>query len=223
MLARASKVILKGIFELEVIQVHLSDGVLNLPMAVTTSIAAGGVMIYAIKGIKEEEIPKISLMTAAFFTFALISIPIGPSSVHPLLAGLLGIMLGRRSPIAIFIGLLLQAIIFQHGGLTTLGVNTLLVALPALASYKLYSKLTCNKKSPAIWAGFIGGFAVFTCVSLLILVLFMTDSRYSEGFFSVVNVLAVGYLPLIAMEAILTGFIISFIYRIRPHILETTS
>lgn len=202
---------------------HISDGVLNLPMAVTTSVAAGGVLMYSMKSIKEEEIPKISLMTATFFTASLISISVGPSSIHPLLAGLLGIMLGRRSPIAIFIGLLLQAIIFQHGGLTTLGLNTLLVSLPALVSYIIFSRLSSNKKSPAILAGFIGGFAVFVCVLLLILVLFLTDGRYSEGFFSVINVLALGYFPLIIIEALLTAFTIAFIHRIRPHILKATS
>ncbi|MCC5911160.1 MAG: cobalt transporter CbiM [Clostridiaceae bacterium] len=202
---------------------HLSDGVLNLPMAVTTSVAAGAVLTYSIKNIKEEEIPKISLMTATFFTCSLISVPIGPSSVHPLLGGLLGIMLGRRSPIAIFIGLLLQAMIFQHGGLTTLGINTLLVSIPALASYRIFTRFKTDNKSPAILAGFTGGFAVFTCVLLLVLVLFITDSYYHQGFFSVVNILAISYLPLIFIEALITAFTITFIQRVRPNILETTS
>lgn len=202
---------------------HLSDGVLNLPMAATTSIAAGAVLTYSIKNIQEEEIPKISLMTATFFACSLISVKIGPSSIHPLLGGLLGIMLGRRSPIAIFIGLLLQAIIFQHGGLTTLGVNTLLIGLPALASYKIFLKFKKDHKAPTFLAGFIGGFAVLSCVLLLILVLFLTASQYHEGFFSVINLLAIGYLPLLVVEAFITAFTVTFIQRVRPNMLETTS
>ncbi|WP_244269516.1 energy-coupling factor ABC transporter permease [Natronincola ferrireducens] len=46
-------------------------------------------------------------MTAAF---SLISIPVAPSSIHPLLGGLLGIIVGKRNTIAVFIGLLLQSV-----------------------------------------------------------------------------------------------------------------
>lgn len=82
---------------------HLSDGVLTMPVVAATNVVAGGLIVYSLKTIIQEHIPKISLMTATFFVLSLITIPIEPSSVHPLLCGLLGIMLGWQSPIAIFI------------------------------------------------------------------------------------------------------------------------
>lgn len=199
---------------------HLSDGVLNLPAVVATSVAAAGVLAYSMKGLKENEIPKISLMTATFFTFSMLTIPVGPSSVHPLLGGLLGIMLGWRSPLAIFVGLLLQALIFQHGGLTTLGVNTLLVSLPAVACYKFFYLANKKFNSPFVSGGIMGAFGVIGCVLLLVIVLYFTDSRYSEGFFSVINILIIGYLPLVVIEAFITAFAMSFIYRIKPNLLN---
>ncbi len=200
---------------------HLTDGVLNLPMVAATTIAAGGVLAYSLKGVKEEEIPKLSLMTGAFFAISLISIPIGPSSVHPMLGGLLGIILGRRAPIAFFVGLLLHAILLQHGGLSTLGINTLLLALPALVVYKAFYKL---KNYSVFLKGILaGGFAIAGTVLLLIVVLLLSDQRFGEGFFSVVNMLIVSHIPLIVIEALITGFAVRLLFTARPHIFEKTT
>src|SRR5262249_24058426 len=56
-----------------------------------------------------------------------------PTSVHLILNGLVGVVLGRRAPLAVAVGLTLQYLLLSHGGLTTLGINTCIVALPALA------------------------------------------------------------------------------------------
>lgn len=198
---------------------HLSDGVLSMPVVIGTTAVAAGLLVYSVKGMKEEEIPLVSIMTATFFTLALISIPIGPSSVHPLLGGLLGIVLGRRSVLALVIGLFLQAMLFQHGGLTTIGINTLLIGIPALISHGLFVKWKDARHSFAVY-GFIGGLGVILSVVLLIGVLLLTDSRFGEGAFSVVNLLVLGHLPLVGIEFLLTGFAVSFILRVRPAMLQ---
>lgn len=86
---------------------HLADGILSMPMTAITSIGAAAVLVYSIKGTEEKEIAKISLVAAAFFVSSLIRIPIGPTSVHPVLMGLMGFILGRRAVVAVFVGLLL--------------------------------------------------------------------------------------------------------------------
>lgn len=199
---------------------HLSDGVLSMKAVVATTAVACGMLVKSFKDIEEDEIPKISLMTATFFTFALISFPVGPSSVHPLLGGLIGIMLGRRSTIAIFIGLLLQAMIFQHGGFTTLGMNTIMVSIPALVSYKIFSKLIEKKRNITISAGIAGATSVIMTVIILIIVLFVSNNVYGEGFLSVINILILGHIPLAIGEGILTSIVISFIDKVRPNTLE---
>lgn len=199
---------------------HLADGVLSMPAVTVTSVVAGGLLIYSLKGIKEEEIPKISLLTAAFFVLALISIPVGPSSIHPMLAGLLGIFLGRRSIIAVFIGLLLQALLFQHGGITTLGANTLLIGVPALFCAAMYRGLQTKLSRRFLLSGIIGTIGVIGTVLLLIVTLLFSDARYGEGFFSVIHLLIVGHIPLMIIEFFLTGFAVAFILRVRPNILQ---
>lgn len=184
-----------------------------------TSAAAGGMLLYALKGMQEEEIPKVSLATAAFFTATLISVPIGPSSVHPFLGGLIGILLGRRSTIAIFVGLLLQTLFFQSGGLTTLGLNTVIMTLPALVSAFLFRRLSGNDKHIPLISGLLGAFSVILGVSTFALVLYVSNSIYSEGVFSAIHLLLLAHIPVIILEGILTMAVIGFIKKTRPGLL----
>lgn len=198
---------------------HLTDGVLDLTAVAVTTAAAGGLAVYSSWGMKEEEIPKTSLMAGAFFVCSLINIPLGPSSVHPVLGGLMGLILGRRAPVAFLVALIFQALLFQHGGITTLGINTLLVALPALLVYHLFHP---GKGGSVFIKGVLaGGLAVVGMVVLLVGTLLLTDQRFGEGFISVVHLLVIGHIPLLAIEGLLTGFALRYLYRVRPHLLKS--
>src|SRR5262245_19877037 len=119
--------------------VHISDGYL------TPYWIAGGAFVSVLLAIlgafrlREEEVPRIALLTAAFFIASFIHIPVSITSVHLLLNGLLGILLGLRTSIAIPIALFLQAVIPPpHGGVLALGVNSCVMTLPALAVWGLF-------------------------------------------------------------------------------------
>ncbi|GAE24891.1 substrate-specific component NikM of nickel ECF transporter [Halalkalibacter wakoensis JCM 9140] len=197
---------------------HIADGVISLPVAIATTASAVGILAYSIKGVKEEEIPRISLLTGAFFVASLINIPIGPTSVHPLLGGFLGLVLGRRAPLGIFIGLILQAVLFQHGGITTLGANMILMSVPALIIYWL--SLTF-RKSPLFLKGFLSGFtAICIGVALLILLLLVSDQRYGDGVFSVIRIVIFAYVPLALLEGVLTGFAVKHLFEMKPSLFE---
>ena len=196
---------------------HIADGVLSTPVAAGTSALTAAALAYSVKGMKEEEIPKTSLMAGVFFAVSLISIPVGPSTIHPLFAGLLGVMLGRRAPLAIFVGLLLQAVLFQHGGLTTLGANTLMLAVPALLAYRLFYGMA---NRPVFLRGaLVGGLSVILILVLLVVLLFLTDPRFGEGTLSVINILVIGHLPLAVIEALVTGSALQLIQKANPEML----
>jgi ABC-type Co2+ transport system permease subunit len=112
--------------------VHISDGVLRDPVWVGGWIAAAAVVAWSAWRVRDQEVPRIGVLTAAFFVASQIHLRLGPTSVHLLLNGLLGVVLGRRAPLAISVGLLLQSLLFEHGGKTTLGVNVVVYSLPAL-------------------------------------------------------------------------------------------
>lgn len=196
---------------------HIADGVLSAPTIAATVAGTAGLLAWSLKDVAEEEIPKISLTTGTFFAVSLISIPVGPSSIHPLMAGLMGVMLGRRAPLSFFIALLLQALLFQHGGLTSLGANTLMLAIPALIARQVYRRLSLT---PMLKGMVTGGLATVLTVLLLVLVLAVSQPLFARGTFSLVRLLVIGHVPLVVMEAVLTGFALQLMTRARPDWLQ---
>ena len=90
---------------LPLLAVHLSDG------ALTTAWWASGfgglavLLAVAMWKVREDEIPRIGVFTAAFFVASSIHLPLMVTSVHLILNGLVGVVLGRRAPLVISIGL----------------------------------------------------------------------------------------------------------------------
>jgi cobalt/nickel transport system permease protein len=128
--------------------VHIADGVLSWPwllvgfvLAAALAGAAGVGLVVRVCREHEEEIPRLALLTAAFFVASSLHLKLGPTSVHLLLNGLVGVVLGWRAPLAILIGVTLQALLIPHGGLTTIGVNTCTEAIPALLAGALFGIL----------------------------------------------------------------------------------
>src|ERR1700736_6473812 len=94
--------------------VHISDGVLALSWLAGGLILAGLGVALALWRMRDEEIPRIALLTAAFFVASSIHIKVGPTSWHLLFNGLVGVLLGRRAGLAIVLGLALQYFLLMH-------------------------------------------------------------------------------------------------------------
>jgi cobalt/nickel transport system permease protein len=123
--------------------VHISDGILQPGWEWGGFALAALLALYGAWGIREEEIPRVSLLAAAFFVASQIHVPIpgGGTTAHLLLNGLLGVVLGRRALLAVPVGLLMQKVLFNHGGYLSLGVNACVMGLPALAASALFASL----------------------------------------------------------------------------------
>jgi cobalt/nickel transport system permease protein len=203
--------------------VHISDGnVLTPDWLVGGYLLAGILIVMGSWGIRDEEIPQVGLLTAAFFVVSLIRVPIPglPTSAHLLLNGLLGVVLGRRAALAIPIGLLLQAVLLQHGGLTTLGVNSCVMVLPALMAWQMFSifqKLPGRKKIPDFAVGLVvGGSAVLATVLLNCLALLWGGT---SDWRSLIVLTLVPHLLIAAIEGVILGFTVSFLARVKPQML----
>src|SRR6516164_5151461 len=118
--------------------VHISDGVLTLPWLAGGFVLAALLLWLGARRLRDDEVPRVAILTAAFFVSSLIHIRVPPTSIHLLLSGLVGVLLGPRAALAIFVGLLLPVMLIQHGGYYTLGVNTCVMTLPALFSFALF-------------------------------------------------------------------------------------
>lgn len=112
--------------------VHISDGVLTAPFWLGGFLLAALLLFWGSRRVQDEEIPRIALLTAAFFVASTIHLKAPPTSVHLLLNGLTGVLLGRRAALAIAGGLVLQAILIGHGGFYSLGANICVMTCPAL-------------------------------------------------------------------------------------------
>lgn len=119
--------------------VHISDGVLTLPWLAGGFALAASLLGISAWRLRDEEIPRIAVLTAAFFVASLIHIPVpGAPPIHLLLTGLVGVLLGPRAVLAIAVGLLLQVVLIRHGGYFTLGVNTCVMTAPALLAFLMF-------------------------------------------------------------------------------------
>ncbi len=106
---------------------HISDGILAPSVLVGGFVVGGGLAVAGLWRMRDREYPLVGIMTASFFVASLLGVPMPPTSVHLTLNSLVGITLGRRCFPAIFVALLLQAVLLGHGGITTLGVNTVMM------------------------------------------------------------------------------------------------
>jgi cobalt/nickel transport system permease protein len=142
-------------------------------------------------------------------------VPVPPTSVHLVLNGLMGVVLGALSYPAIFIGLTLQALLFQHGGITTIGINTMNMGIPALLAYGIF-KIGYQKGIPLALIGAVsGGFAVFIAVIFLAMSLVTTG----EEFMDIARLTAIAHMPIVIIEAIVTGSVVGFLAKVKPELL----
>jgi cobalt/nickel transport system permease protein len=199
---------------------HISDGVLPAWMLAAGFAATCALLYYSLHKIEAEEIPKISLVTAALFVASIMHFPIGPSSVHLVLNGLGGIMLGRRSFASMFVALALQAAFFQHGGLTALGVNALNMGVPALLAWQIFERRRGfqSPRREAVFGALAGGIAVLLAVSMVCAELL----AIGEGFFEIATMLFAVHIPVILVECAVCGTVSGFLARTRPDMLIAT-
>ena len=127
---------------------HISDGVLR-PWPQLVGLATALFLVgVALRRLKDGDVPRIVLCTAVFFTASLIHVKAGPTSVHLLLNGLMGMLLGFQAVIPIALGLFMQAVLFGHGGFLVWGVNCCIFFLPALMAPHLFLVLQPRRTTP---------------------------------------------------------------------------
>jgi cobalt/nickel transport system permease protein len=195
---------------------HLSDGILPAPALAGGFVAAGALAWWGARALREEETPRVAVLTAAFFCASLVHFRVPPTSVHLLFNGLLGVVLGRRALLAIPVGLGLQAALLGHGGLTTLGVNATMFGLAAcLASWTFRQLGNWGRLSPFVCGAVAAGVGVGTSGLLLASILVSMGT----GFGLVAQYALLAHAPVMAIEAVVTGFAVEFLRRVKPALL----
>jgi cobalt/nickel transport system permease protein len=118
-------------------------------------------------------------------------------------------MLGWSAVPALFIALLLQGLLFQFGGLLSLGVNTTVMGTAALTGAAVF-RLGGKWRLPAAFAG--GFTAVISGTVLVTAALVLSDS----GLKATAALLFAANLPLAVVEGIISVFITAFLSKLLP-------
>jgi cobalt/nickel transport system permease protein len=197
---------------------HISDGVLPTSVAIGGYAASAALVFWSARRSNSRDLPKLAVMTAAFFVAALVHVPFGPTSVHLILPGLTGALLGPCAFLSIGLGLLLQSLLFQFGGITALGANALMMGVPALACGWLFQKFRGTRLTRQAVVGGLAG-ALGTVLAAMILAGLLATG--GEDFFGVAKIALLAHVPVILIEGLVSGFTIGFLVRVKPEMLGT--
>ena len=196
---------------------HISEGVLS------PAVLGGGAALTVVgtaiglKKLDYEAIPRVAILSAAFFVASLIHVPVGPVGLHLVLNGLMGLLLGWLAFPAILIALFLQALLFQFGGLTVLGVNTFSMAAPAVICFFAYRGFLRRGGTVASVAAFACGATAILLSGVLVAVALLFTG---QAFLEVAELVALAHLPVMIIEGIITLFVFLFLQKVRPEMLE---
>ena len=196
---------------------HIPDGLLSLPVPVAGGVLAAAALAATARRLNEDELPRVAVMAAVFFVASLVSVPMGPTSIHLILSGLMGVIIGWATVPAVFVGLVLQAAFFGFGGFAALGVNTVNIAMPGAVLAALAAPLL-RQGTPfraGLVAAAVGALSVAATGLLVMAALWASDQAYALS----ARVMLLAYAPLALAEAVLSGVAVAFLARVKPELL----
>lgn len=208
---------------------HLSEGILPMDQALAWSALAVPALVWSLRGerIARKEEPSSAVLmagaTSLLFAGTLMPLPVpvvGATShicLTPLLAMIVGV---RRILWPTFFVLLLHAMFFAHGGITTLGVNTLTLGLVGpvvtVGCWTLFQRLGLNGAVSLGVACGLGGMSVYVTDALILAMALMDTAAPATTFWVVLVGFAPVQLPLSVLEAVVSVYILRALVARRP-------
>lgn len=195
---------------------HIPDGIVAAPVLLAGAAIAVGGLALGLKRLTPERLPKVAVLSALFFVASLVHFPVGATSVHLLLGGLAGVILGWAAFPAIAVGLVLQAALFGFGGVVVLGVNIANIALPAVLAGLVGRRLLAR---PAL-AGTVAGAGAVALTALMVAVSLALSGK---EFQVAGQALVFTYVPLMVVEAVFTAAVLGLLAKVKPEALEMSA
>lgn len=207
---------------------HIPDGFLSLPISLITWVIAIALIIVSLNQVQgkyqERTVPIMGVCAAFIFAAQMINFPIpGGTSGHLLGGTLAGILLGPwAGALVVSVVFIVQAVIFQDGGITVLGANiTNMGLIGTFGGYYLYRAIrsTIGRDS---WRGMAISTAVSAWVSVFIASILTAIELALSGTVPLniaISAMAFWHLLIGIGEALITLAVVSFIWRTRPDLL----
>lgn len=196
---------------------HINEGVLAAPVLVGCGALAAAGVAAGISRLDEKSMVQTAVVSSALFVATLIRVPMGPSSVHLILNGLAGMLLGWRVFPAFAVAFFLQAILFGVGGFSTLGVNVVMMATPGLAlGLALRPVAQRGGARAAFWSGAVAGALAILLSGVLLAAILLTTG---QEFRNAAALVLAAHVPVMLVEGLVTGGAVAFLKRVRPEAL----
>jgi cobalt/nickel transport system permease protein len=189
---------------------HISDGIIDANISIVANVVSVGLIYVSGKNTSAHEIPKIGMMGAALFIASLIHFPMAGTSLHLGLFGIAGIILGKRAFPAVFVAVLFQSLIFQHGGLFSVGINSLNMGAGAFAAWVVWRMKILPGPARAVLAGLLG-----VLIPVLLMSVEFQLSGYGRGILYLFSV----YLVAAVIEGVISFSAVRFMQKVKPELL----
>jgi cobalt/nickel transport system permease protein len=206
---------------------HIPDGFLSVPVlagAAGLSVATLAVAARRSRSsLGEREGPVLGAATAVVFAGQMLNFPLGVgASAHLLGATLAALLLGPWSGmLVLFAVLLVQALLFQDGGIAALGANTLNIAVLGVGSaYGIFRWVRAlfgvSDRAVLVAAG-VAALGSTSLVGLAVALELTWSGLVPLG--PALTLVGGGHLLVGVAEAVLTTAILAFVLRSRPDLL----
>jgi len=197
---------------------HIADGALVAPVLVTGGVLTAAGTIIGLRKLTMEAIPAAGVLSATFFVASLVHFPVGPSSVHLIMNGLVGLVLGWVAFPAMLVALVLQAVFFGFGGVTVLGVNAFNIATPAVLMFYACRRgvLSPNRNIAVAWGAAAGAGAIMLTTIFVAVSLALSGQQ----FYLAAELTFVTHIPVMIIEGIVTAFAVYLVRTVKPELFE---
>ncbi|KAJ50334.1 cobalt/nickel transport system permease protein [Clostridium tetanomorphum] len=203
---------------------HIAEGFLPPTWAGVYFVIAAPFIIIGLKQVREKggkskDIKMLLGLVAAYaFILSAMKIPsVTGSCSHPTGTGLSAIIFGPFiSSVVGIIVLLFQALLLAHGGLTTLGANTVSMGIAGpIVSYLIYIGLkNKNKKAAVFLAACLGDLTTYFVTAVQLSLAFPAQNGgVGAAFVKFFSIFSITQIPLAIVEGILTVVIFEFIEK----------
>jgi cobalt/nickel transport system permease protein len=208
--------------------IHLPDGAFSIQWIITWWIIAIiilGLCLYWLKKVKKIDNKKITLaamLTAASFAIFQINIPLF-GGVHMNLTPLIGMLAGPAIGAIIVLIVNIFSAAIGHGGWGMIGANLLVNVTEVTVAYGIYKalgKINLDTFSKA-GIGTITG-RLFGNITMILIILISGIQGVNQDIPNTLyglSLLAAVNMGVAIIEAFITGYVVSYIKRVRPDML----
>jgi len=204
-----------------VTHMHIPDGYLDIYTCLVTYIIAvviGTLSFRNLKGLSEEKKVLIPVLAAAIFVAQMLNWPIpGGTSLHLVGGALAAMLLGPwGGNVVLMLVLLVQALVFHDGGITTLGANILNMGIVAVFTGWLVYKYVRNKKL----ASFLAGWLSITLAGIVCGIELGLSSQFLYGLSITVPVMGGWHAVLGVIEGVITMGVYTYLSARYPSLVS---